>query len=394
MASSLRAAAGCGAWSSRDCVSLLVALGGIWTAGCSTLWPAVVSTSPEKPVFHAASLAGGSGTDAALCSLSTIGPELTRLVNPPESTEGAIPLEQACAQDALGVAEHRGMAPLVSISTSLGPSFGYLFVAAHAQGVLVAFSGLGMPPDAWINRKFAEVGGGHGLITFAPARDEIARPIYFDPLREARRAIEAAKQIAVTCGATVPENISYVGISLGGLEALLANRESLDQGMATRAAVLDPVLDANMVTSNLDSYWHSFAVDTMQLFFRRILSGRYGEQPVPSFHEVMNRTRLHKDAMTDLDRDVPSAWLCSARRDAYAIFLSDEDPVLGEEQREFAQSCSFPLLPACVPGHVPLACRLDLFEAMIDAIHPSDRAAPAPAVTCPRSREVFQAPEG
>jgi len=317
-----------------------------------------------------------------------------RMVKPPESTEGAIPLEQACGKEALGVAEHRGTAPLVSISTSLGPSFGYLFVAARAHGGLVAFSGLGMPPDSWINQKFAEVGGRHGLITFAPVRDEIARPIYFDPLREARRAIEAAKQLAATCGATVPENISYVGVSLGGREALLANRESLNQGMVTRAAVLDPVLDAGMATDNLDSYWHSFAVDAMQLFFRRILSGRYGEQPVPSFHEVMNRIRLHEDAMTELGRDEPSAWLCSARRDAYAIFLSEEDPVLGEEQREFARSCSFPLLPACVPGHVPFACRLDLFEAMIDAIHPSDMTAPTPAVTCPRSREVFPASEG
>jgi hypothetical protein len=82
----------------RPGVWLLLALGAVMT-GCSTLWPAVVRPAPDEPVFHASLLAGGSGTDGALCSLSTIGPEVTLVIRPPESTSGAIPLEQACARE-------------------------------------------------------------------------------------------------------------------------------------------------------------------------------------------------------------------------------------------------------------------------------------------------------
>jgi hypothetical protein len=170
-----------------------------------------------------------------------------------------------------------------------------------------------------------------------------------------------------------------VGISLGGLEALLANREALKQGMDTRAGVLDPVLDAVRVAQNLDSYWHSVAVDTMQAFFQRILSSRYGETPIPSFADVISRVRSHTGAVTDFDRDAPSVWLCGAKRDAYSIFLSEKDPVLGEKQREFARSCGFPLLPARALGHVPLACRLELFDEMIDTLHSPKLAIRSPA---------------
>ncbi len=376
----------------RTGVWLLLAFSAVMT-GCSTLWPAVVRPSPEEPVFHASLLAGGSGTDGALCSLSTIGPEVTLVIRPPESTGGAIPLEQACSREVPDFdAQHGRIAQMVSISTPSGPLFGYLFRAQAANGIVVAFSGMGMPAGGWVNARFAEAAARRGLITFAPIRDEAARPIYFDPLREARRAIDAAQQIGVACRSAAPQNIRFVGISLGGLEALLANRESLHQGLDTRVAALDPVLDVEKVTANLDSYWHSFPVDTMQAFFRRILSGRYGEWPTPSFHDVMNRIRSHPEAITDLGRDVPSIWLCSAPRNAYAIFLSDEDPVLGESQREFAQACNLPIWPACAPGHTPLACRPELFEEMIAAVHATDGAAPPPGITCPRSPTAFQPP--
>src|SRR5260370_36128650 len=111
------------------------------------------------------------------------------------------------------------------------------------------------------------VGGGSGRVGEAAARGgpiplariraEAARPIYFDPLREARRAIGAAQQIGVACRSAAPQNIRFVGISLGGLEALLANRESLRQGLDTRVAALDPVLDVGRVTAHLDTSWPS-----------------------------------------------------------------------------------------------------------------------------------------
>ncbi len=385
----MKAVANSGQWM-RPQVGLILVSIALGTGGCSTLWPPIVRTSPQDRLFHASWVAGGSSTEGALCSLATIGAEATRLVNPPEPTSGAIPLELACKLEdpALG-AQHGRIGQLVSVTTEAGPQYGYLFITPFASGLVVAFSGMGMPAAGWINARFAELGAQKGLITFAPVRDEAARPIYFDPLREAKRAIEAAKQIAQACHIAAPADISFVGISLGGLEALLANREALQQGMATRAAVLDPVLDVEKVTDNLDSYWHSFAVDTMQAFFRRILSGRYGEWPTPSFRDVMNRIRSQSDAITNLDRDAPSAWLCGAKRDAYSIFLSDKDPVLGEAQREFALSCAFPIRPARVPGHTPFACRLELFQEMIDALHP-ERAASGQAITFRQSRIDFE----
>ena len=207
-----------------------------------------------------------------------------------------------------------------------------------------------------------------GLTLFALVRDENARPIYFDPLREARRGIEAADQISHFCQVQLPGELSFLGISLGGMEALLANREALLEGKKSKTAVLDPLLDPELATDNLDSFWHSVSVDSMQSYFRRILSGRYGESPAPSFREVMYRVGSHPNASTKLAKDAPSAWLCEQQRDAYSLFVSDTDPVLGDSQREFARACGFPLLKAKVPGHTPLACRLEIFDEMLSAI--------------------------
>ncbi len=351
---------------------LLLASLMVWSSGCSWLWPTVVPTSPRpgEPLFRAGfPLVAGARPDGALCSLVTLGPDATRAVSEPERMEGAVSLEEACRQEPPGTEGRSGRtAQLVHVNTALGPMYGYLFALRPATGLVVAFTGLGMPPAGWINERFAEVGARQGFVTFAPVRDEAARPIYFDPLREARRAIDAAGQIATACRIGAPADLAFVGISLGGLEALLANRDALQHGMSTRAAVLDPVLDVRLATANLDSFWHSLAVDAVQGYFRRILTGRYHEDPPPSFREVMDRTASHPEALTDLRSDAPSAWLCKARREAYTIFLSDTDPALGDAQREFAQSCGFPLKKARVPGHTPLACRLEVFEEMLDVL--------------------------
>jgi len=309
-----------------------------------------------------------------MCSLVSLGPDVTRVVSKPESTEGAVSLEEACGRGGDRSADpgHRA-ARLARVDTRYGPMHGYVFGVWPATGVLVAFSGLGMPPAGWINTRFAELVAQQGFVTFAPVRDESPRPIYFDPLREALRALDAAQQVAKACQVRGPSDVAFVGISLGGMEALIANREGLKRGMATRAVVLDPVLDVPLAVANLDSFWHGMAVDAVQSYFRRILVARYEEDPPPRFEEVMRRTASHRTAVTNLQSDAPSAWLCDAKRDAYAIFLSEADPALGERQREFAERCKFPLRMARVPGHTPLACRLELFDEMMGEVRPHVR---------------------
>ncbi|HEY6911178.1 MAG TPA: hypothetical protein VI356_17500 [Myxococcales bacterium] len=356
--------------------ALPLAVLGLLAAGCSAFWPTVVRDSPDEPLFHSGfPLVGGARLDGALCSLATVGPDATRLVSPPEVVTGAIPLDLACSGEGpLHRAFSRGRpGTLVRIETPSGDVFGYLYRDfAAANGVLVAFSGMGMPASGWVNERFAEVASAKGLLTFALVRDEAVRPIAFDPVREARRGIEAAERVAAACGVPAAGPLAFVGISLGGMEALLATRGALARGLEARGAVLDPLLDPDLAAGNLDSTWHSAAVDSMQAYFRRILAGRYGERPTPSFRTVLER----RTAETVAQRDAPSAWLCAAPRKAYAIFLSDTDPVLGNGQREFGHACNFPFRRAAAPGHVPLACNLDLFPQMIEAVSPQSAALP------------------
>jgi hypothetical protein len=347
----------------------LAVLGAVAT-GCSAFWPTVVRDSPDEPLFHSGfPLVGGARLDGALCSLATVGPEATRLVSPPEAVSGAIPLDLACSgAGPLHRSSSRGRpGTLVRIETPSGDIFGYLYRDfASASGVMVAFSGMGMPASGWVNERFAEVASARGLLTFALVRDEAVRPIAFDPMREARRGVEAAQQISGACGVSPAAPLAFVGISLGGMEALLAARGALARGLEARAAVLDPLLDPALAADNLDSTWHSAAVDSMQAYFRRILAGRYGERPTPSFRAVLSR----RTAESVPERDAPSAWLCASPQRAYAVFLSDTDPVLGNSQREFGYACKWPFRKAAAPGHTPLACNLDLFPQMIDALSP------------------------
>jgi hypothetical protein len=242
---------------------------------------------------------------------------------------------------------------------------GYLYPAPGARGLLVAFSGLGMPAAGWVNERFAELAARRGFATFAPVRDESARPIVFDPLREARRALRGALKIQERCGMREPL-IAFIGVSMGGMEALLANQEARVARLATHAAVLDPLLDPPAVTDHLDSFWHSFATDSMQAYFHRLLRGRYDEPASTSFRDLLNRSR--PDSETILARDAPRAWLCDADRGTNAVFLSEADPVLGEKQADFARRCGFPLRSARVKGHAGVACRLALFDELLDAL--------------------------
>lgn len=340
--------------------------------GCAAFWPRTVSTDTQGPLFDSGfPLVGGASPDAALCSLASAGADVEALVHPPESTTGAAPLAQICNQSSLPHPREHGRAGvLVEIETSLGRVHGYYFALPGATGLVIAFTGLGMPAAGWINQRFAEVASQRRLATLAVLRDEGPRPIYLDPVREARRAIAAAAKIRETCALGAPADLGFVGISLGGFESLLANREAHAQGLATRAAVLDPVLDVQDAIDNLDSFWHSVSTDSMQSYFRRILRGRYGEPKSTTFNEMLGRIRSHPDALSDLTRDTPSAWLCKARREAFALFLSETDPVLGDEQREFLAACNFPVQRVPAPGHTPMACAPSVFDRMIEHLRP------------------------
>ncbi len=106
----------------------------------------------------------------------------------------------------------------------------------------------------------------------------------------------------------------------------------------------------------------------MQSYFRRILAGRYGEDPPPSFGALALRTTAHREALSQ-EEDSPSKWLCTVPdRERYVVFLSDSDQVLGEAQRDFAKPCGFSFRAAGAPGHIPVACRLELVEEMIEAL--------------------------
>jgi hypothetical protein len=169
---------------------------------------------------------------------------------------------------------------------------------------------------------------------------------------------------------------------MGGMEALLANREAAADGLPMRVAVLDPLLDPTAAAAHLDSFWHSLDTDAMQAYFGRILRGRYGEPASTTFGDLLSRSSA--GTVTVLARDAPRAWLCTVDPASYAVFVSDGDPVLGNGQASFARTCGFPVRRARTKGHVGLACRLELFEELLDAADPPV-ASPQPPVTSTRS---------
>jgi hypothetical protein len=334
-------------------------------SGCSWSWPRLVRTDPRRDLFDSGfPLVGAASTDAALCSLATAGPEATTLPGAPEPLDGAAPLGPWCAAGEPARTGQRGrVGRLVVVEGTSGRALGYLYPVPEARGLVVAFSGLGMSPTGWVNARFAELAARRGLATFAPVRDESARPIAFDPLREARRALGAALAVLDGCGLR-ERGLTFVGVSMGGLEALLANREAARQGVPARAAVLDPLLDPMAAAAHLDSFWHSAGTDGMQAYFHRILRGRYGEPESTTFRELLLRSAAGKETA---EADLPRAWLCAADPATNAVFAAEGDPVLGDAQSEFVRSCGFPVRPARAKGHVGLACRLELFDELLDA---------------------------
>jgi hypothetical protein len=335
-----------------------------FTAGCSWFWPGMVRSSPHEPLFDSSfPLIGGASTDPALCSLATVGPEATVLVSPPPARDRAAQVSAVCVEPArqIAAAGSGRVGELVSVAGTEG----YLYRVPHARGILILYSGLAMPAGGWINERFAQAASPSGYATFALIRKEDDRPIYFDPVREARRGLEAAVALRGQCDVENEARIAAAGISMGGMEALIAAREGSKRNLDVQAAVLDPLLDPALAARHLDSFWHSISTDALQVYFRRILSGRYEEHGKPSFASVIERLRDHPDAQTSLPADAPSSWLCTSY-EKVTIFLSSYDPVLGMAQREFLRRCpGVAAVKLDVPGHTPLACRLEIFDDML-----------------------------
>jgi len=311
----------------------------------------------------------GVRTDGALCSLASVGPDATNMVTPPAAVPEAESIARRCANPGAGTGfGERVSQPIGPSGTT--PAHGYLYRAPHARGIIVLFSGLGMPTDGWVTQRFASLAAQRGYTTFALIRDETSIPIRFDPVAEAHRGIFAARAIRTSCGVDPAALTSFLGYSLGGLEALLAARDAAsvapDLG-PTKAVVLDPVLDPPKAAHNLDKWFRSVAVDAMQDVFHRILRGRYHEKSDTSFDEVLARSDA-ETSQTRLARDAPSTWLPKTTTVSATIFLSKTDPALGDEQR-----AALAHVPASIvrrdigsPGHIPFACEPSIFSIMLD----------------------------
>jgi len=357
----------------RGCCLLLL-------AGCSAVEPRAVSPDLAEPVFASGWLLQGSlSLEPGFCSLATVGLDVTVLpaeLPPPEHTR---PLERGC-QDAIA-------APSLSSTGSPGEwirldgavawvdepvrvearrtdVLAVLRRVPEPRGIAILFAGLAMPADSDVMRRFADALARRGWLSATVLRDDSISG--FDPLWEAHRGLALARELRRVCAPGAPA-FAFLGLSMGGIEALLAGRDASGSVGAAdiRVAVLDPVLDFRAVASHLDGYFHDVSTDAMQTYFQRIMAGRYRMAPV-RFGDILARVPPTGRA-TRLDQDPPSAWLCDGPVNRYRVFLSRFDPVLGDEQRAALEARGFPFRRSTAAGHIPLACDLSLFDLMVDA---------------------------
>jgi len=364
----LLGAARCGCW--------LIVL-----AGCSAVEPRAVSPDLSEPVFASGWLLQGSlSLEPGFCSLATVGLDLTVLPAELPPPENARPVGLAC-RDAV--------APLLPSSTGSPGEWvrldgatawaeepvrvdarqtdvlAVLYRVPEPRGIAILFAGLAMPADAEVMRRFADALARRGWLSAVVLRDDSISG--FDPRWEAHRGLALARELRRLCAAGREPALAFLGVSMGGLEALLAGRDApASLGPAdVRVAVLDPVLDFRAVASHLDSFFHDVSTDAMQTYFQRIMAGRYRVAPV-RFADVLTRVPP-SGRMTSLERDEPTRWLCEGPVERYRVFLSRLDPVLGDAQRASLEERGFPFRRTAAAGHVPLACDLSLFDAMVEA---------------------------
>jgi hypothetical protein len=351
-------------------------------SGCASVTPQAVSPDIAQPVFEpGAVLRGPFALGPALCSLATVGLDVTLLpAEPGGPEETQIPaLSTVCS--AKVDEDHELSTGPRGLWARLGGEVAWagdpqqlearrtgisalVYRVREPRGIAVLFTGLAMPADSDALRRFAVALARRRWLTAVVVRDESIGG--FDPRWEAHRGLALASALRGSCaGGGAP--VAFLGLSMGGLEALLAARDApvrpaLGQ---PRAVVLDPVLDLREVAAHLDSTFHSVSTDAMQTFFQRIMAGRYRRAPVRFTCEIERRPPTGR--MTDPDADAPAAWLCDGPVRRYSIFLSATDPVLGDEQRRRLEARAFSFERTEVGGHVPLACDLALYDRMADA---------------------------
>lgn len=365
------------------CCSLLL-------AGCAAVEPRAISPDLQERVFEPGWLLRGSlSLEPALCTLATVGLDVTVLPSElpaPLHTRG---LEDACHSPAdpgtpfstgvrgewvrLSGAAAWARDPL-RLEARQTDVVAVLYRVPEPRGIAVLFTGLAMPADSELMRRFADALAGRGWMAAVVFRDDSISA--FDPRWEAHRGLALARELARLCTPGRTPALAFLGVSMGGMEALLAARdapETLARGDA-RAAVLDPVLDFDRVAANLDGQFHDVSTDAMQTYFQRIMAGRYRVAPV-RFVDTIERAPP-TGRLTSLKKDAPAGWLCDGPVDRYTVFLSSSDPVLGNAQREALVRRGFPFQWTEAVGHIPLACDLSLFERMVD----SATAAPAPGI--------------
>jgi len=358
----------------RACCLLLL-------AGCAAVEPRAVSPDLGESPFEAGWLLRGSlSLEPALCSLASVGLDVTVLPAEPELPEHTRGLDEACRSPADPVPpsftgprgewvrlEGRaawGGDPL-RIESRQTDILAVLYRVPEPRGLAVLFAGLAMPGDSEVMRRFADAFARRGWLSVVVLRDDSIGG--FDPRWEAHRGLALARELRRTCTPGRRPALAFLGLSMGGVEALLATRDAQalpDLGEA-RAAVLDPVLDFARVAAHLDGYFHDVSTDAMQTYFQRIMAGRYRVAPV-RFRDALERAPP-TGRMTTVGKDAPSSWLCQSPVDRYNVFLSRNDPVLGNAQREALEQRGFPFQRTEAAGHIPLACDLSLFERMVDA---------------------------
>ena len=350
--------------------------------GCASVTPQAVSPDIAQPVFEpGAVLRGPFALGPALCSLATVGLDVTLLpAEPGGPDEGQIPaLATVCAAKVdeehgpttgprglwarLAGAEAWAGDPQRLEARRTGIS-AVVYRVRDPKGVAIVFTGLAMPADSDALRRFALVLARRGWLTAVVVRDDSIGG--FDPRWEAHRGLALAAALRSSCTGGEPP-VAFLGISMGGLEALLAARDAPARPALgePRAVVLDPVLDLREVAAHLDSTFHRVSTDAMQAYFQRIMAGRYRRGPVRFACEIDRRPSTGR--MSDPDADAPAAWLCDGPVRRYSIFLSATDPVLGDEQRRRLEARAFSFERTAAGGHIPLACDLELYDRMADA---------------------------
>lgn len=313
-----------------------------------------------------------------LCSTMSAGMDFAQSVSGWREAQPTLPFDAMPVGDPghLMSPAARPTAYHLSIPTEYGDLRGWYTPLADSLGLVVYFTGLGQSADGELALQIEHVAVGAGWSVLRVDRDDTIRPVRFDPMLEATRAVAAARHLSGT--SVLPNRRIYVGVSMGGMEGALAARMDNASVFVGR----DPLLSPQAVARWLDEA-DLRRPDALQMkkFFQRMMCDRYDEPCDVRFEEIIGRSAL---GLTDLQRDAPSRWLCDLapeERWRFHVEVSTRDPALGPGNAAPLVDCGFPLVVSDIPGHVPVACEPWALDALIErgialsGTHPDVRAA-------------------